>query len=235
MNYIISMLVFGAIVWWFAIGPGRKAGESLSPLTRKLVGMIAGGAGILLALRGRWDFAIVLVSLAAWLLGLKLPAMLDPIGRARQSHIRTRALDITIDLGTGAFDATILLGAYKGRMLTSLGAHEALHLAHDLSRIDPQGLTLIAQDLDRRASGWREHVQFDTQAGQGGASPAGPEMRDDEAYQILGLEAGAGEEAIRAAHRALIARLHPDRGGSNHLAALVNRAKDVALAAARRG
>ncbi|WP_166443657.1 DnaJ domain-containing protein [Rhabdaerophilum calidifontis] len=234
MNYLVSMIVFGAVVWWFALGPGRKAGDSLSPLTRKLVGAVAGGAGILLALKGRWDVAIVLVSLAAWLLGFRLPAAIDPIGRARRSEIRTRALEITIDLGDGSLDARIVLGVYAGRMLTALGAQEALRLAHDLSRIDPQGLALIAQDLDRRAPGWREHVQFDPQPREG-AAPAGPEMRDDEAYQILGLEPGAREDEIRAAHRALIARLHPDRGGSNHLAALVNRAKDVALAAARRG
>ena len=47
MNYIISTLVFGAIVWWFAVGPGRKAGDRLSPLTRKLIGAVAGGAGLL--------------------------------------------------------------------------------------------------------------------------------------------------------------------------------------------
>lgn len=234
MGYIVSTLVMGAIVWWFALGPGRKAGDSLSPLTRKLVGAVAGGAGILLALKGRWDFALVLISLGGWLLGFKLPAMFDPIGRARKSEIRTAALLVTIDLATSMMEVRILEGRFKGQSLDAIPDAVLPDVARDLAQIDAPGLSLIVQDLDRRAPGWRDHVQFDADARHGTAA-RGSEMREEEAYQILGLEKGAGEEAIRAAHRALIARIHPDRGGSTHLAALVNRAKDVALAAARSG
>jgi hypothetical protein len=232
MNYIISTLVFGAIVWWFAVGPGRKAGDSLSPFTRKLVGAVAGLVGVMLAFKGRWDFAIVLVSLSGWLLGLRLPAIFDPIGRARKSELRTPALHLTIDMGTGAVEAKVMAGTYAGKALARLQGDELIVLARELARVDPSGLNLIIQDLDRRAPGWRQHVQFDTAAGQGAAAGSA-EMREEEAYQILGLEPGASEEAIRAAHRALIGRIHPDRGGSTHLAALVNRAKDIALARAR--
>lgn len=234
MSYLLSTLIIGAIVWWFALGPGRKSGEALSPLTRKLFGAVAGGAGLILCLRGRLDFGIVLLSLSAWLLGFRLPAMVDPIGRARRSEIRTLALLITIDLGNGALAADILAGSFAGKRLSALKGAEILAFARELARIDPQGLALIVQDLDSRAPGWREHVQFDPTAGQGVAAGAG-EMRHEEAYQILGLAPGASEAEIRAAHRALIGRIHPDRGGSTHLAALVNRAKDVALAARRPG
>ena len=35
------------------------------------------------------------------------------------------------------------------------------------------------------------------------------------ARQLLGLEAGAGREEILAAHKRLVAMVHPDRGGTN--------------------
>jgi curved DNA-binding protein CbpA len=43
------------------------------------------------------------------------------------------------------------------------------------------------------------------------------------------LEPGASENDIKAAHHRLIASLHPDRGGTNYLAAKVNQARQVLL------
>ena len=54
-------------------------------------------------------------------------------------------------------------------------------------------------------------------------------MTRSEAFSVLGLCEGASREDIRAAHRRLIQQTHPDKGGTNYLAAKINEAKDVLL------
>jgi hypothetical protein len=60
---------------------------------------------------------------------------------------------------------------------------------------------------------------------------AGPRasMGADEAASILGVPAEASAEEVRAAHRKLIAQLHPDKGGTDYLASKINDAKDLLL------
>jgi hypothetical protein len=54
-------------------------------------------------------------------------------------------------------------------------------------------------------------------------------MTDTEALEILGLQAGCSRQAVLDAHRRLIHKLHPDRGGSDYLAAKINQARDILL------
>ena len=55
-----------------------------------------------------------------------------------------------------------------------------------------------------------------------------------DARAVLGVTAGADATQIKAAHRRLMAELHPDRGGSADRARQVNAARDTLLAGLRR-
>ncbi len=70
-----------------------------------------------------------------------------------------------------------------------------------------------------------------TRTGGGGEAPRARSgaMTRQEAYQVLGLQPGASEADIRAAHHRLMRTAHPDTGGSDWLAARVNMARDVLL------
>ncbi len=54
-------------------------------------------------------------------------------------------------------------------------------------------------------------------------------MTSEEAYKILGIDEPATKEEIIEAHRKLIQKIHPDRGGNDYLAAQINQAKDYLL------
>jgi DnaJ-class molecular chaperone len=54
-------------------------------------------------------------------------------------------------------------------------------------------------------------------------------MTKEEAYQVLGLQTGAGPDEVRQAHRTLLKNLHPDQADSTYLAARGNQAKDTLL------
>jgi DnaJ-domain-containing protein 1 len=70
---------------------------------------------------------------------------------------------------------------------------------------------------------------FGTSGGRRPSPPRAAGMSHAEAYKVLGLDEGASEDAIRAAHRRLIIQNHPDKGGSTYLAAKINEAKDTLL------
>ena len=81
---------------------------------------------------------------------------------------------------------------------------------------------LVALGLVR---GW-----FATPAGDKRAQgPQSSQMSAAEAYEILGLAPGATRQQIKAAHRRLLAKIHPDHGGSDYLAMKINQARDFLL------
>jgi len=59
--------------------------------------------------------------------------------------------------------------------------------------------------------------------------PRGGAMTREEALAVLGLAPGADRAAIQAAYLRLMQAAHPDRGGSDWLAARINQARDVLL------
>jgi DnaJ homolog subfamily C member 19 len=54
-------------------------------------------------------------------------------------------------------------------------------------------------------------------------------MPPSEAAKLLGVESDADAESIIAAHKSLIAKVHPDAGGNAELASRVNQARDILL------
>ena len=127
---------------------------------------------------------------------------------------------------------TVTAGPYAGRDLPSMSLVELLDLLNGCAD-DADSVRVLEAYLDRiHGPEWRGG-----EAGAGGgedgtrrASRAwGGAMTTEEAWEILGLTPGAGPEDVKEAHRRLMAKLHPDHGGSTYLAAKLNQAKDLLL------
>lgn len=211
---------------------------------QKLAAGMRMAGGILLLLvaasllaRGALPLAIPLAFFGLALLGLPVRSWFGS-GRpfasrkspGQRSEVRTDALEMVLDHDSGEMEGRCLKGQFAGRMLSSLSKAELIVLLEELRATDAQGAALIEAYLDRRAQGWREGGAEEAAKEQARAPRGGRiRMSREEAYEVLGLKKGASEDEIRAAHRKLMMKLHPDQGGSTYLAARINEAKDVLL------
>jgi hypothetical protein len=231
----MQALLFGmlalALGLLFLRGFARANPAILARQMRQAGGIVAiGGAGVLL-LRGMTMFAMPLFMLGSWLLtgghGFDwrrwLPNGDSAVG-GRTTRVKTDHLEMELDHDTGAMRGQVIKGLFRGRDIEAMAPAELALLWQDCRFADPQSAQLLETYLERVHPTWREDMaRAEATPGAGGI------MTKDEALEVLGLKQGATPEEIRAAHRDLMMRMHPDRGGSTYLAAKINQAKDVLL------
>lgn len=192
------------------------------PILFGLVGtaLLALGKGAL----GGLSYALALATYALAYRRPKLP----PVDRARQSTVRSAALDMRLDHATGALDGLVLAGRHEQRTLSAMQLPQLLELYEDCNG-DSESRQLLEAYLDGRFPVWRAHGKANGHAGQGVAPGTGA-MTEQEAYKVLGLEAGASAAEIRKAHRRLIESLNPHVARASTLALRIDRAKDILIA-----
>ncbi|MDO6562201.1 DnaJ domain-containing protein [Amphritea sp. 1_MG-2023] len=135
------------------------------------------------------------------------------------SEVKSRMIKMQLDHATGTLEGEVLEGPFQGRQLSTLTEAEFIELLNDCRSTDAQSARLLETYLDKRfGDSWRDDDHSSTEASD-----------TDKAYQILGLEPGASKDEVIEAHRRLMQKLHPDRGGSDYLAAEINQAKDQLL------
>lgn len=183
-----------------------------------------------LAAAGLAALRLVPLAIGAALLGLWLWRGMPTTSRSRparrgaaptgRAEVASAGLGMTLDRATGAMDGEVLAGPHAGRRLSDLPPAAIRELAAGFEAAgDEDSLALLLAWLDRAGR------RAEAAPPPGGATP-GP-MTEAEAYRVLGLAPGASAEEVRAAYRRLMRLVHPDHGGSDALAALLNAAKDA--------
>jgi hypothetical protein len=149
------------------------------------------------------------------------------------TSVRTDWLEVELDHATGAMRGRVLKGRYKGYALEKLSLAAAVAFYREAAAADAETARLLEAYLDRRyGAAWRKPSAGAQAKGESADRRSRSQdggMSREEAFAVLGLRPGAGTDEIRAAHRKLMKQNHPDRGGSDYLAAKINEAKDVLL------
>jgi hypothetical protein len=230
MLYLIGgvLLLFGLLLLGRAFvnaDPGR-----LARFVKWGAVALAAAAVVALAVSGRLS---VLLALAAGLLPLlrRLHSLLGGLrgpSVGNTSEVETPYVRMSLDHDSGAMTGTILRGQFAGLRLDELRRADLLALLRECRAADADGARLVEAWLDRTDPEWRDDLRGGH--ADAGAPPRGTaDVTVEEAYAILGLQPGADDAAIRAAHHRLMKQLHPDHGGTDYFAAKINRARDVLL------
>ncbi|MEP1207926.1 MAG: DnaJ domain-containing protein [Rhizobiaceae bacterium] len=223
--FILFLLAVIALGVFVSVNPA-----TLAVIIRRIVPLVLiVGGGVLIFLKQSGPGSILLFA------GIALWRRMRGVGRLgsgkatpnQRSSVRSAALEMELDHETGAMNGLVLVGVHEGKELDLMERDDLFELRAEIAD-DGESLALLDAYLDRRLAGWREDAHADADTGQRAAPSSGP-MGKKEAYEVLGLSAGASVEDIRKAHRRLMKTAHPDSGGSTFLAAKINEAKDVLL------
>ena len=138
------------------------------------------------------------------------------------SEAETPELKMTLNHETGAMTGTVKFGEFRSRELSSMTAADVVKLYRSLE--DEQSRRLMVSFIERY------HPNLDQEESSTHEPPrVDDSMTTKKAREILGVDESATVDDIINAHRRIIQRLHPDRGGSSFLAAQINDAKRILL------
>jgi hypothetical protein len=144
----------------------------------------------------------------------------------QKSELNTRFVHMILFHDTGRMDGNVIEGQFKDARLSDLTLDQ-IQLLCEECRVDHDSLSVLEAYLDREHPNWRDSAGGSTD--QPGDAGSDSNLTERQAFEILGLDQSATRDEVIKAHRRLMQRMHPDRGGSTYLAARLNEAKSLLL------
>ena len=212
-NQILFLIVAALLIVAMLVAMGRLPAQFiLAPL---------GGLGAFLI-----RFLPTLMRLLPfWQMVMSRRAAAQPKSSGQTSTIRTEFLEMVLDHDSGEMAGMVLRGQHKDKLLNDMTLETLLSLMIEC-QADSDSQQVLEAYLDRHQENWREQASATSRVPP---SDAEAPMTRQLALEILGLTDAASEADIIHAHREMMRRLHPDRGGSDYLAKKINAAKDYLI------
>lgn len=141
---------------------------------------------------------------------------------------RSQYLIMSVNVSSGQMTGKVIKGEFAEQMLDNLSDSQLQTLQDFFSLNDKKSYYLLAAYIrskgfagatDNNNDSQRESTQMSSSSG----------VSVDEALEILGFKTMPTKKEIIDAHRRLMSKLHPDKGGSDYLAARVNQAREVLI------
>lgn len=233
---IFRLLLAGAVL--FAIFTVVRRAKSKAPADRRkyiltLTLTVLAGALVLLALTGRVHWIGALIGALLPFIRQAFPLLIRLVPFIQQqrnaqaasrgassgntSEVETLWLHMQMDHDSSRLSGSVKQGTFAGKALDELSLEQLRELSLECQE-DQESVELLNAYLKHRFG------ETNKQSAQNAGS-----MTHAQALAILGLQEGADRDAIVKAHRSLMQKLHPDRGGNDYLAAQINLAKDILL------
>tara|TARA_B100000809_G_scaffold37862_1_gene33118 strand:- start:50 stop:742 length:693 start_codon:yes stop_codon:yes gene_type:complete len=227
MPRIILLVGLIFIVWyWWSTVKGLPAERKRPFLWRSAFWAVL-SISVILVVSGRMHWvgaglaALIPLGKTFLAFGFRALPILRLLGRFKTSpsQFKTKSLNVTINFSNSQMDGEVLIGDLVGKKLSELSDEQLESIATELKDIDRESYALLyAYRMRRGNAGQQNEDGFNAESFNG--------LSESEAYEVLGLDQTASKEEVIKAHKRLVQRLHPDRGGSDYLAAKINAAKD---------
>lgn len=235
IRILLALMVLYALFWFVTQVQSKPPAQRRRYYTTLLLSALA-AALILLAVTGRVHWIGALIGALLPVLRNALPLVLKmlPFLQAQRkaqaaskgnadgnfSVVDTTTLQMRMDHDSSTLSGKVKQGPFAGLALDAMELNELQQLLEYCRQVDKDSVELLLNYLRHRFGDNWEQPQ---------APPSGGEMSREQALAVLGLQPGASREQIIEAHRKLMQKLHPDRGGNDYLASQINRAKDILL------
>ncbi len=244
MTRIITIVAFFAAIWFWLTWRNTSTAQGRKDLIWKTAvgGLLV--VIILLAMSGRihWLGAVLTALLLVFKQGMGLLIRFFPFfAQLYKTHgptakapdtstVRSAIIEMNLNHDSGELQGEVLAGRFSGQQLAQMSRQTLAELLSYCRQHDSDSARLLESYLAQRFDGDAEFDTSDEARNDGAANTASPPMSSTEALAILGLEQPVTADDISLAHRRLIQKLHPDRGGNDYLAAKINEARDLLLA-----